>query len=327
MNTELEACRVLVTGATGFLGAAICRQLLTEGISVRAAGHTRCTPINNLNFVPIDVLKPETIRTAMCGVTHVIHAAGLAHVFHATQDAAFDAVNVGGTANVVNAAADAGVRYFILASSVAVYGGSAKQADECTPCRPETAYALSKRQSEQRAVEIAQRAGMSLAILRFATLYGEGDRGNVARLMRSIDRGRFIWIGDGANRKSLLHQQDAARACSVVLRASNEGINTYNVAAAAYRMRDIVNGIAFALGRRVSRLYVPAPLALNISKTLAAMMRGYRRARALDVMVQKWLADDIYVADKFAHVFDFRPIVDLEIGLRRQVMWYRNLMR
>ena len=57
---------------------------------------------------------------------------------------------------------------------------------------------------------------MALTILRLATLYGEGDPGNVGRLMRTLDRGRFLWIGDGSNRKSLLYRGDAANACMAV---------------------------------------------------------------------------------------------------------------
>ena len=57
---------------------------------------------------------------------------------------------------------------------------------------------------------------MALTILRLATLYGEGDPGNVGRLMRTLDRGRFLWIGDGSNRESLLYRGDAARACMAV---------------------------------------------------------------------------------------------------------------
>ena len=67
-----------------------------------------------------------------------------------------------------------------------------------------------------RVQEIAARTGMALTILRLATLYGEGDPRNIKRLIRTLDQGRFIWIGDGRNQKSLLYVRDAARACSMV---------------------------------------------------------------------------------------------------------------
>ena len=72
---------------------------------------------------------------------------------------------------------------------------------------------------------------MALTILRLATLYGEGDPGNVGRLIRTLDRGRFLWIGDGSNRESLLYKGDAARACMAVAERPASGINIYNVSA------------------------------------------------------------------------------------------------
>ena len=69
---------------------------------------------------------------------------------------------------------------------------------------------------------------MALTILRLATLYGEGDPGNVGRLMRTLDRGRFLWIGDGSNRKSLLYKGDAASARMVTVERPSSGVNVYN---------------------------------------------------------------------------------------------------
>jgi len=93
--------------------------------------------------------------------------------------------------------------------------GTAPLLTQLTP-NPVGPYALSKYNAKLRAIEIARDSGMALTILRLATLYGEGDPGNVGRLLRTLDRGRFLWIGDGSNRKSLLHKGDAARACMAV---------------------------------------------------------------------------------------------------------------
>ena len=111
------------------------------------------------------------------------------------------------------------------------------------------AIAMSKWQADQRAIEIAGDNGMHLTILRLATLYGEGDPGNVARLMRLIDRGRFVWVGDGLNRKSLIHREDAARACVTAACSPGGGIRIDNVSALACSVRDLVEGLAVALGR------------------------------------------------------------------------------
>ena len=110
---------------------------------------------------------------------------------------------------------------------------------------------------------------MALTILRLATLYGEGDPGNVGRLMRTLDRGRFLWIGDGSNRESLWYRGDAARACMAVAERPASGINIYNISAPACTMREIVDGIADALGKHPFPVRVPATLALLLSRHLS----------------------------------------------------------
>ena len=89
--------------------------------------------------------------------------------------------------------------------------------------------------------------------------------------MRTLDRGRFLWIGDGSNRKSLLYKGDAARACMAVAERSASGINIYNVSAPACTMREIVDGIADALGKHPFLVRVPAPPALLLSRHLSGI--------------------------------------------------------
>ena len=126
---------------------------------------------------------------------------------------------------------------------------------------------------------------------------GQGDPGNVGRLMRTLDRGRFLWIGDGSNRKSLLYKKDAARACIAVAERPASGINIYNVSAPACTMREIVDGIADALGKHPFPVRVSASPALFLSRHLSRIPN--RRMAGLHQTVKKWLAEDVY---------DTRPI-------------------
>jgi UDP-glucose 4-epimerase len=254
----------------------------------------------------------------------VIHAAGLAHQFRAGQHdrPAFLASNAEATANVVQAAIAAGVAHVVLVSSVAVYGGSA--ADEDAPCRPEGPYAESKYLAERRAIELAERHGLRLTILRLATIYGEQDPGNVARLMRTIDRGRFIWVGTGANRKSLIYRDDAARACVAAAQAQGSGIGVYNVSAPPEPMRAVVENLAAALGRRVPRWHIPAGLVLSGAWAAARVSGGRGLPGRLSRTAQKWLADDIYPAQRFGQRFQFQTQTSLPEGLRREAAWYRR---
>jgi nucleoside-diphosphate-sugar epimerase len=277
-----------------------------------------------------DITKPEELKPVLENSTTVIHVAGLAHIFSSDANSVekFRQINEIGTANVAAAAAAAGVGHLILISSVSVYGPYTQGVyDENTPCNPVGPYALSKYNAELRAIEITRESGMALTILRLATLYGEGDPGNVGRLMRAIDRGRFIWIGSGANQKSLIHREDVARACLAVLQNTPDGINIYNVSAPPCTMREVVEGLALALGRKIPPWHVPAPLALRIGSICKSFSRGRGTLGNLYDTIRKWLEEDVYDTSKFDKTFNFKTKVGLTEGLNREVDWYRSDQR
>ena len=321
----MERKSILVTGANGFLGRAIVSALAAGFVRVRATDLGPSGDDPAVDYRQADVTRPEVWAEMMAGTDAVIHAAGLAHVFSPAAGAGgrFFRVNEDGTANVAAAAAEAGVGHFILLSSVAVYGPSAGASrDEHAPCAPSGPYALSKYRAELRAAEIASGSGMALSILRLATVYGDGDPGNVGRLLRAIDRGRFLWIGSGSNRKSLLHVEDAARACRAVALRPGAGVAVYNVSAPPATMREVVEGLARELGRSVPPFGVPASWVRGASGMLSAM--PLRRLRALGATARKWLADDVYDGRSFERAFDFQAQVTLADGLRREVAWFRG---
>lgn len=316
---------VLITGANGFLGSEVVRQSVFAHLPVCTTDKRAESIISNVDYRPADILDLSKLNSVFRGVTQVIHAAGLAHVFddNKANTAPFKAINEQGTANMARVAADAGVRHFILISSVSVYGPFTRGVyTESAPCCPEGPYAISKYQAEQRAIEIAQQSGMALTILRLATLYGEGDPGNIGRLMRAIDRRRFLWVGDGSNRKSLLHREDAARACLTAVQYPASGIKIYNVSAPSVTMREVVCQLAEALGRHIWPFRIPATLALFAAKSGSKLFPN--RFASTEGIVRKWLADDVYDASEFAGRFDFHAKVTLSDGLKREVAWYKN---
>jgi len=325
--SEFKTKRVLVTGANGFLGSEIVRQAVAESILVRATDRNKYCFLPGVEYYQADILKPESLLPSLNDVDVVIHAAGLAHIFKCSdaESASFRTVNEQGTINVVREASKAGVSHFILISSVSVYGDGTAKANEDLPCRPKGPYAESKREGERRAIEIVQNGDMRLTIFRLATLYGEGDPGNVARLMRSIDRNRFVWVGNGSNQKSLIYRGDAARACLIVLQSNGAGINIYNVSAPSVTMSKVVEGLAAALNRSVPRWHIPAPLVAGLSKIIACLTGKRGRLGTLYFTIQKWLADDVYDSSKFKEDYGFETKIDLVEGLQREVDWYRRI--
>ena len=312
---------VLVTGGTGFLGRAIVGRLRDAGRNVRTLQRDGG---GDGDAVAGDIRDPDAVARAVRGVEAVVHAAGLAHVVHRIAGAPFADVNARGTEVVARAAVAAGVRRLVLISSVAVYGG-ARPAREDAAGRPAGPYAASKAAAEERAIAALDGSPVPLTILRLATLYGEGDPGNVQRLLRAIERRRFAWIGDGDNAKTLLHVDDAARACVLALDGGGDGVEVYNVAAPPVTMRAVVEELARALGRPVPSWRVPLGVARGVATVARAVAAG--RGRAFANTLARWASDDVYPAEKFARRFGFEPRVALADGLRRQVAWARRASR
>jgi nucleoside-diphosphate-sugar epimerase len=317
---------VLVTGAGGFLGSEIVRQIAQTGMRIRATDKIEILRFSGIDYCRADILNPESLKPIMKNVEVVIHAAGLAHVFDKSNasSVSFKAVNEIGTENILRAAMMKGVQHIILISSVAVYGSCGARGDEDSSCQPEGPYAESKWQAEQRAIEITRNTENALTILRMATIYGEGDPGNVGRLMKAIDRRRFVWVGNGSNRKSLIHREDAARSCVTVLQTPIRGIHIYNVSAPPCTMRDIVENLALALGRPIPRWHIPGSLALRLAWMGKGLSRGQGRFWNFYTTLKKWLEDDIYDTSKFEKKFNFKTQVSLVQGLKREVAWYRS---
>jgi GlcNAc-P-P-Und epimerase len=315
---------VLITGAAGFLGRRIVQEAADAGLGVRAVDRMDFRFRAPVECSKVDILDATSLCHTMAGVAAVIHAAGLVNPSgrYRPDSSEFHRINENGTANVFQVAIEAGVRHLVLVSSVSVYGGSPPGgADENAECSPQEPYAESKWRAELRAREIADRAGVRLTILRLATLYGEEDPGNIGHLMRWIDSGRFLWIGHGLNQKSLLHRDDAARACLRTLQSSKPGASVFNVTSDPCRMRDIVGGLAKFLGRKLPGWHFPEPVALRLAGLLSFPHKG--PPVGIKRSLQKWLADDVYPGARFAQAFNFKPQIELEDGLRREVAWYR----
>jgi len=296
------------------------------GWQVRGFDRNPRTEIDGVETVVGDICDTELLRKACEGVTAIAHAAGVAHVFgpESRDPALFNTVNEEGTRCLVEAGMDGGVSHVVLVSSVSVYGEySGAICDETVSCHPQGPYAISKWRGELRAIETMAKGPGSLTILRFATIYGDGDRGNVAKLIGALDRRRFLWPGSGDNQKSLIYREDAARACVRALDRSIPGVKIFNVSARPATMREIVAAICQALGRPVPRFGIP----LSILKAVGSICRGIGDPGRLDQRLRKFIHDDVYDGAKFEAAFDFRPAFSLTEGMRREVASLRSPAR
>ncbi len=243
-----RAAPVLVTGATGFLGKALCPLLTAHGMPVRPAGRGETGDIG-----------PQTDwRRLVDGADTVIHLAARAHIMRdraAHPLAEFQRVNTAATAALARAAAEAGVKRFVFVSTVKVLGETSRHALTAgDPAAPQDPYAVSKWQAEQALTGYAD--AFDLVILRPPLVYGPGVRGNFLSLLRAIDRGWPLPLGRVDNRRSLIHRgnlADAIRAAlgappGVYLPSDREDLST----------PDMIRRLAAALDRPARLIDVPA---------------------------------------------------------------------
>lgn len=328
---KLDRPMLFVTGATGFLGSEILSQASLRQVHVHGVGRSCLDQElqNGLRLSRVDLADGELPADLLENSDQVLHVAGLAHQFGKSGDdrERFVSVNVAAVRNVAELAGQAGIQHFILISSVGVYGDGDGVRSEDADCNPSGHYAVSKLDGEAAAREVCGRYGITLTILRMATLYGEGDRGNVQRLIEGVDRGVIPFFGAGENRKSLVHVQDAAAACLKVAeqyRAQHHrGIRVFNVAGQPRSMRDVYRGIRLGLGKSAGFLRIPMNCVRLPGRLCSNLPVIGSIARKIVSTLDKWARDDAYDGSSFQQCFGFVPSVSFETGVARQTRWYR----
>jgi nucleoside-diphosphate-sugar epimerase len=320
---------ILVTGATGFTGRHVVPALLARGCRVRAAVRAPAgsAPPDGASTVAVGDIGPDTDWSqALEGVTDVIHLAGLAHVLDpgAAGDAGpYFRVNTEGTVALGRAAAAAGVRRLVFASSVKVYGDdtSGRLLRESDPTPATDPYGASKRQAEAALAEMARPGGLSVVALRLPLVHGPGVRANLLRLFEWVDRGVPLPLGRVHNRRSLLSVANLAHAIALALAPpatvpglSATGFDVFNVADdEVVATPDLVRRIAAALDRP-ARL-VPVPVS---ALRLAARVLG--RTADVDRLVGDLAIDTTAIRTRLGYT----PVETLDAGLAAIAHWYRS---
>jgi nucleoside-diphosphate-sugar epimerase len=305
---------VLITGATGFIGQALCQHLLASGFSVCAAARRAGGPART---IAVGDIGPATDWSeALAGIERVVHLAGWAHVAARGSEtvAAARRVNVDGTRRLAEAAAAKGVRRFVFLSSVKVNGEATGTTPftERDPPRPEDVYGITKWKAEQALQQVAANSGMEVVVLRAPLVYGPGVKGNFLRLAHLVARGVPLPLASVRNRRSLLYLGnliDAITACLTSPRAAgqtyfasdDEDVSTPALAHAL--------GVALAIPARL----FPCPGALL---ELAATVLG-RRAD-----IEKLIGSLQVDTSRIRNDLGWRAPCSFVAGLQDTARWY-----
>jgi nucleoside-diphosphate-sugar epimerase len=319
----LVVMRILVSGASGFVGHSVCRLLASELHSVTALVRRPIRFESNINewvydgvdFEGIDLAWPMSLR-----IDAVIHCAARVHMMGSQQSNALEvyrAINVKGSLLLAHAAFDGGARRFVFVSSVKALGDREpgrpyREMDQGTPEDP---YGISKWEAEQALIAMGRETGMEIVVVRPPLVYGPEVRANFFQLLSAVSRGMPLPFGAIDACRSMVYLEnlsDALRVCAIDPRASS-GI---------FHVRDAEDLTVPEMVRRLARdlhvqprlFHVPVPL-------LQLVGRLTGRSAQVARLVSPLRLDSNYIREQLG----WHPPHSVDQGLMETANWYRSL--
>ena len=315
--------RLLVTGATGFVGRAVLARALSEpALQLRGSLRRQVSDLPaGVEQVLVSDLAPDTDwQHAVSGMDAIIHTAARVHVMRdvATDPLAeFRRINVAGTLNLARQAAEAGVRRFVFVSSIKVNGeatsGEQKFSGQDQPS-PQDPYGISKWEAELGLHKIAAETGMEVVIVRLPLVYGPGVKGNFAQMLGAIAKCIPLPFASIHNLRSLIYVEnlaDALLACAnhsvaagqTYLACDGEDIST----------PDLLRQLAGGMGVPYRLFSCPAMLL-----RLAGQLTG--KSQQIERLLGSLRVD----GDKMRADLNWVPPYSLRQGLQATAEWYRT---
>jgi len=317
--------RVLVTGASGFIGHPLCARLRDEGEFVRALlRQDRSGPWNEVISAN---LQSEIDASMFEGIDTVFHLAGKAHALAETKqdEDEYIAINTEGTRKLLEAAKSAGVRRFVLFSSVKAMGeGGHDCLDESAPCVPEDPYGYSKLEAERLVLQ----GGFvpEPVVLRLSMVYGATGKGNLPRMITAIRNGRFPPLPETNNRRSMVHVDDVVRAALLASEKKEAIGQIYLVTdGTPYSTRQIYEWICEVLGKPLPGWYIPLWFLRLMGKVGDAIgvIRGRRFMFDSDAL-EKLTGSACYSSKKIETELGFRAEHNLREDLPAMVRYLKE---
>jgi nucleoside-diphosphate-sugar epimerase len=324
--------RLLLTGGSGFIGSRLALAARGRQLDVVVTGQVN----NDAERARVDEMKRAGIsietgplqdagfsRQIVAGCDLVIHLAAAQHEAN-VPDSYFEEVNVGGTRALLDASRAAGVKRFVYGSTIGVYGSAeAGELDEESPTRPENIYGRTKLAAERL---VHQQAGsLETCIVRISETYGPGDF-RLLKLFRAIDRGAFMMIGNGENRRQAMHVDDLIRGLLVAAQhPAGAGQVFVMPGHEVMTTREMVASVARALGKPVPRLRLPLWPFLAAAVVFEATFKplGIQppiHRRRLDFFRKTF----VFSTKKAEALLGFVPRIPFSEGTRETAAWYRE---
>lgn len=326
---------VLVTGAPGWLGTELVKQLDHQDAEIH------CLTLKGVDTSPLDpfdveihagdIRSPESLESAFDNnITTVYHCAGIIHpssLFGADQ---FYSINADGTRNMLESAIQNDVDHFIYVSSNAAQGFNSSPNELMTeemPCRPESDYGRSKYIAEQHVRRYHQEHGLDYTIVRPCWYYGPRQPERMNRLMGMILDGHPIIFGDGTNLRSMTYIPSLVEALLTVRANSTVAMEeTYWIAdERPYPTDYVYRTIADCLGvvEDLKPIYIPTPISriMELLDGVLGRIGVYEQNIHVAGEMSRTIACD---PSKAVRELDYDPPNDLYGGIQESVDWARE---
>lgn len=304
---------VLVTGANGFVGSALCSRMQQRGIAylpvMRTGMATACRKACVKEIHPLTDWSAELKE-----VNAILHLAARVHLLHdSSPDPLRDyrLVNVDATLNLARQAAAAGVRRFVFLSSIKVNGESTdirpfSEADVPAPIDP---YGISKYEAEQGLLALAQQTGLEVVIIRPPLVYGPGAKANFLQLMRWVHRGIPLPLASVDNRRSMIFVSNLVDFILCCLTHEAAGGHTFLVSDNHdVSVADLIRHLSIAMGKRSPLFPFPSRMLEHVARLTGRKDVVTRLLSSLQV--------DIQCAQS---VLNWKPSYTFEAGIEKTV--------
>lgn len=324
--------KVLITGATGFVGSHVADAMLQRGHEVhyvaRATSNHQWMKNKPVRCIDGSLSSADSLKAAVEGTDIVIHVAGLTA---AKSEAEFMRGNRDATQNVLDAIRRyaPSLQRYVHVSSLAVSGPAIDESHPITEdmeMRPITAYGRTKKAAEE--VVRTAMADMPITIVRPPAVYGQRDTA-ILTYFQSINRGIMPLIGFDEKKVSLVHVRDLARGIATAAEAHAAIGQTYNISSDRfYTWREIGTVAGAMLGkRRLLPIHLPHPIVMSIAGMsgffgkLSSKPPVLDYEKGIDMIQRYWICSTDKARAELGHYQE----VTLEEGIRETVNWYQDI--
>jgi len=315
--------KVLVTGASGFVGSHLTKRLIQEGYNVKALVRTTSS-LEKLKDLDIDLAYGNlkdifSLHTAVKGAEVVFHAGASVGDWVKKEEAY--AVNVKGTENILKAALAGHVKRFVSVSSLAVLGmRDHNGTKEDAPYGPTgDSYCDSKIESEKLVLEFGQKHNFPVTVLRPGFIYGPGDNQVIPRILERLEKGKFAFIGNGDKILNTVYIGNLVQAAILAARTEKAIGKIYNITdGVMVDRREFINTIADVWGLPRPTKKVPLWLAKALTPVFENVNRltGSKKPPLLNRARMKFMALNLYFdISKAREEIGYKPVSNLRQAL------------